>query len=427
MIMFKQTLSQIRNVWLDGEEWLVGILLLLEWVVASLLSDDTSSIRVAIPKQQGVSITKINLNGNKVYRSCPTFPNVSCPPSRFSSKPASLACSWSTLVGCLPVLGAWEAPLGGRGDGEEDDGEVKDGADELAYVPWRLNDGAEDIAGDAVLDWGKKEGMGGGADDAGAKGLLEPNPVGWGCNCCCCICCCCWNWTICCRIHSSCWAWSWAWAWAACCCAIHSCCCRWNSACIASCWACCWYGLNEVNCGCIWVNCGWRPVAYGVGSMNGKGLLFGISTWLWSSKSAEALESSTAFLRRASSSSLNLIACCRSRSSVDKAPCFACSSARDRLLSSIALLNSSSSLSFPLPFGGGPRLLLELLSSSSTGDAPPARIILSRICARDRLSSRNRPSSWSKLVMSLAFCRTLAPWSFPSSSVYWNSFNVLMM
>lgn len=182
-----------------------------------------------------------------------------------------------------------------------------------------------------------------------------------------------------------------------------------------------------MNWGCIWVNCGWRPVAYGVGSMNGKGLLLGASAWLWSSKSAEALESSTAFLRRASSSSLSLIACCRSRSSAVRAPFFACSSAKDLLLSSIAFLNSSSSLSFPLPLGGGPRLLLEASSSSSVGDAPPPRIILSRICARDRLSSRNRPSSWSKLVMSLAFCRTLAPWSLPSSSMYWNSFNVLMM
>lgn len=140
----------------DREEWLVGtlllLLLLLEGVVASLLSDNTSSIGVAIPKGHRLSM-RISLDSKKTYRSCPMFPKVSCPPSRFSNKPASFACSWSALLGCLPILGVLDAPLGGRGAGDdvEGEGEVKDGADELAYVPWRLKEGAEDGAGDALL------------------------------------------------------------------------------------------------------------------------------------------------------------------------------------------------------------------------------------------------------------------------------------
>lgn len=44
--------------------------------------------------------------------------------------------------------------------------DVKDGAEELAYVPWRLNDGPLEAVGDGPSCAGEK------ADGDGAKGLL---------------------------------------------------------------------------------------------------------------------------------------------------------------------------------------------------------------------------------------------------------------
>lgn len=86
---------------LDREERLFAVLLLLllllllrrEWIEissASLLSKETPSLGMTVPAAQEKCIS----TGKKsalldTYRSAPTFPNVSCPPSRFSNSPAS--------------------------------------------------------------------------------------------------------------------------------------------------------------------------------------------------------------------------------------------------------------------------------------------------------------------------------------------------
>jgi len=138
------------------------------------------------------------------------------------------------------------------------------------------------------------------------------------------------------------------------------------------------------------------------------------NNWFESSKRAAAFESSTSCFRLSSSSLLSLKACSRSRSSAVTLSC-----ARVFLLSSMARLSSSSSRLGLLPARPLVPFLRAAFSSSwsSSGISEP-RIMRSRMDARVRLSSRSRASSSSRLVISFAFCRTLAPWSFPSSSIY---------
>ena len=151
-------------------------------------------------------------------------------------------------------------------------------------------------------------------------------------------------------------------------------------------------------------------------------------TYVWFvSSNKEVFESATCFFRWSSSSWLIRIARSRSRCSA-----VTLSWASDFLLSSIAFRSSSSSRFglFPAsPFVDGllavSNLLLLFSSSNSPGSSEAPRIIRSRILALARLSCRSLDSSWRRLVISFAFCLTLAPWSFPSSSTYWNSLSVL--
>lgn len=142
------------------------------------------------------------------------------------------------------------------------------------------------------------------------------------------------------------------------------------------------------------------------------------------------MELSTASRLRLSSSSLSLMARSRSLSSAALSSSTAC----DFLLSSIARFRSSSSLVAVLPGRElEPVFPLRLCTFSSSfpksfsGTPSTPRIIRSRICALCRRASRNRDSSIKSAVMSFAFCLTFAPWSLPSSSIYWNSFSVLIM
>jgi len=91
------------------------------------------------------------------------------------------------------------AVLPDKGDGAAGDGEVRNGEVLLLFlfskVPGRLkllNDEAWGGCNEDGDDVEKAEGV-----VEGAKGLLDPKPVGWALsglgigNCCCCNCCCC--------------------------------------------------------------------------------------------------------------------------------------------------------------------------------------------------------------------------------------------